>query len=432
MAITEATVKYVGTNGIMSQVPLVMLNKKTNPRNFNKIRSVRYVAPAFAYMMSLHVFYSDKAGSYIYKTTDADYATVIISDAQLAENIGCSERQAARVMNTLQQIFDLKYERLHEIHGARKVTITNRVIQFLKIFTLQEFYSYIEKYQIESKYMKAMGQLYDYRAWGVKPRWLSPQQRQARTRYINDHQDFFHQVHTNNVSDQQRINTVNSNRDQISEYNNKQLDRIIEEKQKGRLSSYWFKLLIRLEQLVTYAKKKLQDALKSKQETTTPIDNESNQGVTVAHASATQKAQRIPEEYDPAYIAKVFVNWNNMTRGTNIPNIGAVSQNDIHVIDTMVNSIGKETLLDNIWKVTALDSVSNGTYKMTFKRFMTNKTMEIFETNNITKDIDCPWLIDEFVNDTGLVVHDRIEITDIPTFNTTRDVITWWNNTVTK
>ena len=385
-------------------------------------------------MISLHVYFTDR-NDY----TNLDPTEIIVSDEQLADAIGCHPNTSTRVMNSLKDIFGLEYRRIHEQGGARIVKINERVIEFLKIYSYDEFFDYINKYDLgEKKIYKAIQQLYRYRAWGVKSKYLRPSQQKSRTTFMEKQKDFFHIASTNNMKDDTRIELVNGNKDKISKFNTKQLDRIIEEKKKGKLSHYWFTLLVKLYQKVTRAIAQLLRTKKIQETTaqnTSRIDNESKPGETVAHASATQQAQRIPEdpEVTPNDCIEILVEWNNMLGCSRIPNINDLNQNEINAINTQVKSIGKREVISNIRKVQGLNSVINGTFKMTFKKFMTDKTMEIISDSGVQEDIPADdWFQDYMDEQNGTISVKAMKHEDTPEFTSYTDAASWWNQQVTK
>lgn len=425
--VTEAYINYLNENNEVFGVPVKIIKAGLKPKNFNKLDHINYVANAFTYMISLHVFFSDQKGS-------NRELSVMISDEQLADNIGCSVSSAERAMKKLKQIFGLEYTRRHERGGVREITINNRVIDFLKIYTLEEFYEYKNKYNLHGKKLdKALQQLFRYRAWGVKPKYLAPSQRESLNKYLKKHQNFYHRAITNHITEYQRIDEVKANKDKISTLNIAQLDRIIEEKKQGKLSWYWNKILINLQQLVTKAIQRMKRVKKDQDNESTNeikslIESESIQGGSVAHDSATMKHQRLPEDQlKPSEYIEVLVEWNNMLSDRDIPNIEALDQNVINAIDKQVKSIGKAKLISNIRKVSGLKSVSNGSYKMTFSKFMTKKTLDLIDSSNIVEDISGPsWLADYELEHFGVVSVPRIGWEDIPTFNTITEASTWW------
>ena len=435
--VTEAYIGYTSTSNEIFKVPVSLLKKGIKPSNFNKMDYIRYVAPAFTYILSLHAYWTDVKTFKDFSKLDE--SQVIISDEQLAEAIGCHINTAGRIMKTLQTIFDLDFTRMHEQGGARIVRINHRVIEFLKIYSYDELYLFIEQYNLgEKKVSKAMQQLFRYRAWGVKPKWLKPSQQESRNQFIKKMKDFFHVASTNHRSNISRIDLIQSNKDKISCFNHKQLDRIIEENRKGKLSHYWFNLLVKLYQKVTMAIKQIQitkKAQETKSETPSRIDSESNPGETVAHASATHEAQRLPEDTDltPKDYLEVMVEWNNMLSSNDIPNIDALDSNVINAINTQVKSIGKRDLINCIKKVPGLSSVQSGKYKMTFNKFMTDKTIQIIMAANIKVDINSGDWFDTYMQErTGEVFVPRITLDNIPEFKTILVASSWWNQQTTK
>ncbi len=425
--ITEAYINYKSENNEIFGVPVKIIKPDLKPKNFNKLGYMHYVANAFTYMISLHTYWSDRNGAN--KGT-----SVIISNEQLADNIGCHVSTSDRVMKTLKEIFGLEYNRRHEKYGAREITINNRVIEFLKIYSLDEFYEYKIKYNLHGKKLdKALQQLFRYRAWTVKPKFLDPSQKVSLNSFLKKNQNFYHRAITDHVTDYQRIDVIKANKDKISALNITQLDRIIEEKKQGKLSQYWNKILINLQQLVTKAIQRIKRVKKDQDQESTNeikslIESESNQGGTVAHDSATKKQQRLPEDrLNPNEYIEVLVEWNNMLLDRDIPNIDTLDQNVINAIDKQVKSIGKSKLISCIRKISGLDSVSNGSYKMTFNNFMTKKTIDLIDGSNIIEDVQASSWFSEYMEEhLGVISVPYIDCKEVPTFNNITEASTWW------
>lgn len=430
--VTEAYIGYTSTSNEIVKVPISLLKKSIKPSNFNKMDYIHAVAPALTYILSLHAYWTDVKKFKDF--TKLDESQVIISDEQLAGAIGCHVNTAERAMKKLKIIFDLDFTRVHEQGGARIVRINSRVIEFLKIYSYEEFYMFIDKYNLEDKKVsKALQQLFRYRAWGVKPKYLKPSQQDARTSFMTRMKDFFHVASTNNKTNIQRIEFINSNKDKISSYNAIQLDRISEENKQGKLSHYWFTLLVRLYQKVTMAIKAIKLTKKQQEtdaQTNSRIDSESTPEESVAHVAATHEAQRLPSDavITPNDCIEVMIEWNNMLSSNDIPNIDALNQNVINAINTQVKSIGKKELINCIKKVPGMNSVQSGKYQMTFNKFMTDKTIGIITTLDIQIEEHQGSWFDAYIQErTGEIIVPRINQDNVPKFDTIVAAASWWN-----
>ena len=101
--VTEAYIGYTSKSNEIFKVPVSLLKKSIKPSNFNKMDYIRYVAPAFTYILSIHSYWSEVKR---YKDfTKMDESQVIISDEQLSEAIGCHVNTAGRVMKTLYKLY---------------------------------------------------------------------------------------------------------------------------------------------------------------------------------------------------------------------------------------------------------------------------------------------------------------------------------------
>jgi hypothetical protein len=425
----EAYVGYTTNEGSKFGVKLKVLHSKIkDPSNMNKLNHIHYVANAFSYMISLQVYLSDKFNRHIDR--------VIISDEQLAQYVGCHVNYSVEVINKLRSIFGLTVTRRKERGGAREIIINERVIEFLKVYSLEDLNNYIEKYDLDSiNEYKAIQQLYRYRVWGVKDTQLEDHEQHAKRSFLQSMKNFIHRVITNNRSEQARINLVVQHRELLSELNNSQIDRIISEITDGPLSVYWLTILIKLEQKVTLALRKdknRQDKdAESNRENTSLTNSESNVKETTAHASAIHKAQRKPEsEPTPGDIIEILGSWNNMTRGQDkIPHVKTINENTYNAICKRVKSYGKENILSNIKRVSGLDSVANGTYKMSLHNFLTDKTQTLINRLNLPESIEVDdWFTEYWAEHQGIDIIDRIYTESIPNFDSTTEAIEWWNS----
>jgi hypothetical protein len=423
----EAYVGYTNNSGIKHGIKLKVLHSKIkDPSNMNELDHVHYVANAFSYMISLQVYFSNLYNTHVDR--------VIISDEQLSEYIGCHVNYSVEVINKLKKIFNLTVQRRKERGGAREIIINDRVIEFLKVYSMEQLNTYIEKYNLDSaEEFRAIQQLYRYRVWGVKENQLEDHEVAAKKSFLKKMKDFIHRVITNNRSEQARINFIVNHRDLLSELNNGQLDRIIDEIQDGPLSIYWLKILIKLEQKITLTlrkdKKRQDKDAESNRNNTSLTNSESNVKETSAHASATRVSQRKPEsDSTPEDILEVLASWNNMTRGQDkIPHVTSINTKLYNAISKQVKSYGKATIISCINKVSGLTSVSDGTFQMNINKFLWDKTLELILGANIVEDIDPEWLIETWATNRNQAIIDRIDVESIPQLTTTEKAIEWWN-----
>lgn len=418
----ESYVGYLNNDNIKCGVKIKVLHSKLDPRNMNKLDHVRYVSNAFAYMLSLLAYWSDR--------NNRHESTVIISDEQLADNIGCHPKHSYKVINKLQEIFNLDIRRLPEKGGAREITINERVIEFLKIYNESDFYNFIDKYNLtDKKCFKALQQLYRYRAWGVKDTQLNVSELDSKQSFLKKFKNFFHRVITSNRSDYSRIDFIKANKQFLSSLNVSQLDRIIEEKKQGELSHYWSMILINLEQKVSANIKTLERKNnKQEQEPTSHVNRESNLGETEAHASATRVAQKDPEDnhITPGEVIDILIKFNNMILDQDIPEVTSLNQSVINSIDSTVKSIGKKEVISAINKVSILRHDTKYT-KMTFKRFMKPETIKMIHKMIDTEDIESPSWMAKRLQDMGYKVVQYIDPEATPELTNYDEVITYWN-----
>lgn len=433
MNVINESYVQVSSNNELLTIPISMIRKDINPKNFTKRNYNHYVAPAFNYMMNIFTWFTETKRLRDY--SKLNQSQVIVSDDQLSDAIGCHPATADRVMQKLRIIFDLEFAQIHGDAGARIVTINNRVTEFLSIFSKDELYLYIEKYNLRNKGVnKAIMQLYKYRAWQVRTSHLKPSQKEALIVHKKRMNNYFDEMYKNNVSDEARILFVRQHQDKISGKNKEQLERIIEENKQGKLSCYWHRLLVRIHQKITMAINVMK-LKKKNNDKKSHINSESNQGETVAHKAATYEAQRVPEdpELTLSDYAEIMITWNNMIGSNNIPNIQELNMKTIHAINKQVKSIGKDKLLSYIKKVPGLYKVKDGSWTMTIDSFLTDRTIGIFESNpNIQVEEEMTdWLTDYMSKEYGVISTPTIDLNSIPSLDTINELNAWWEKLTT-
>jgi hypothetical protein len=423
--LTEAYVGYIPTGSEDNEkcgVKITVLHPKLNPINFNKLNYVRYIANAFSYMISLQAYWSSYRNKHV--------ATIIISDEQLADNIGCHVKHSSKVLQQLKAIFNLEFKRLPEKGGAREITINNRVIEFMKIYDEQQLHLFIEKYELtDSSLLKAIQQLFKYRSWGVSDTSISDYQRETKKTFMKRYKNFYHRAITSFRSDHIRINKVKENKQLLSEKNLYQLERIQEEKKQGKLSWYWMLILVNLEQKVTKLLRKKEKTEGTSEETTKPqTTSESNERPTTAHTRATAAAVKDPEEDNtPGTIFDIMVAFNNMILQQEIPEVKVMSKNHINAISHAVKSIGKEKVLSAINKVPQLIYDDKYKNKITFERFMTIEQINWIHNKIKVEDIDTPEWMAEHLEGMDYDVVKYIDVKSIQEPSTMRECINTYN-----
>lgn len=421
----EAYIGYMNSDNIKCGVKIKVLHSKLDPQNFNKLDYIRYVSNAFSYMISLQAYWSNRYNRH--------EETIIVSDENLADAIGCHVKHSSKVLKQLQKIFKLDFKRLPERGGAREITINERVIEFMKVYNDNDLHEYMNKYEINDKNIfKAFQQLYRYRAWGVKDTQLSVDQVESKRTFLKKNKNFFHRAITNNRTDYQRLDYVRGNKDKLSSLNETQLERILEEKKQGKLSHYWNLILIKLEQKVSKLLRKATESNReSTDQTTTHVNQESKPGETEQHASATRQAQKVLEsdEVTPAVVMEIMVKYNNMILDQAIPEVTRLTSHHINLIDKTVKSIGKKEVLKALNKVSQLvyDSTKYET-KLTFKRFMNPEYIKWINTTIQMEDVAAPeWFAAHLTETTGVVTVPYIDIEETPELSSNDDVIKYWN-----
>jgi len=431
----RAPIKYIDHNGEIMKKIILPIRKKVTIHNSFKKKYFRGVVGTFNFAISRFMFFGiyDKDGNKRKFPMAQEY--IYLPGHHISDAVGLKETQPYNIIRTLERIFDIHVVRANEKAGANKFRLSERVIEFLNIYTLSKLNEFIIKYQIDKKDQYALRQLYKYRVVRLSDDNMTSEEKQDYSKFVKSksHRDFIHDISRNNESDQSRVEMIELNIELLSDRQIEQLQRIKQEIKNGvkRLVKRFHMKLVELQQFITISLKrnKHKEEEPSSEDSPSLTNSESNMKETAEHASATRVAQRKPsDEPSPGDIMQIAAAWNNVVRGVeHIPHIKKMDQKTYNAICSQVKSYGKETIISNIKKVTKLERVKDRKYKYNFGKFMTKKTQEIILSANITEDIDTPWLDDHIAGVMGTEIIDRIDVESIPTLDSMAAAISWWN-----
>lgn len=430
--IKKAPIQYIDANGEYKKLNIQAIKNVNIPNSFN-IPYVRGVVGLFNAMISRFMYFS-KYGANNYKRPFPKAQEYIYFPAhQISDMIDRCESQSYNIIRKLEIILDIHVVRAHEKAGANKFRLSERAIEFLNIYTLEKLDAFIIKYAIEPEDQYTLKQLYNYRVVRPTDANMDRETREEYSKFIKNrkHRNFLHFCSRNNESVETRLAQIEMNMDLLSEMQLLQIKRIKKEIKEGatKLANYLHWKLIDIQQFISLMLKRNKNPETSEEDSPSLTNSESNTKETAEHSAATRVAQKKPAELYPGDIMEVVATWNNVVRGhETIPHIQSMDHKTYNAICNQVKSYGKETILSSIRKVTGLDSVSNGKYKMTLNKFMTKKTIDIILTSNVKEDIQSDWLTDyeAKLHERSILAH--MDVETLPDFTSSDDAIKWFNN----
>lgn len=383
----EAYIGYIDHDGTPRGIKLATLKPGMKASNVYNLDYIHFIANALNFIMGRIMYFSDR--------NNKPVSEVIITDDMLAEYIGCHPNHSPRILKSLKNIFGLKYTRQHFKGGARTITINRTLIDFMGIFSDAELFSFIERNKIDPKQYRALQQMYRYRVFGIKPssNQLKPSQEKARREFVRRNNDFYHHVSTSNQNDYTRIDFIKNHSDKLSSLKKSQLKRITEEKKHGKLSSYFFRLLVRLEQFISNLLNREEKKDNETDSEPTPHINENQNGMSEAHESAIAQATLSRDDLN-----MIRDTWNDMcSDDPSVPEVTELTKEYIQFINDNVESNTIERVIQAINKVPNLEHNKKYKYRITFRRFIEDPEHTHWISNlDSSKQYEPDWIEDVF------------------------------------
>lgn len=399
--------------------------KNINSRNSYTVGYVHHVSRTFNFLLGRLVYFS--------QLYNKPVSEVIITGKDLAKNINCHKSHAAYVLNSLKEIFNLEFDRHGNFHGARTIRINKNIIDFLKVYSEEDLQAYIEYYNLH-EHAYTVRRLYERKIWEVPDSQLSRKQQKEKVEFMKDPDihNYHHETYTKHKGDNVRIKLVETNYNKLSSVEKAQIDRIKTEKRTGKLSYYLHKVLIKLEQKISFIIDQLKRTSNVQESTQSQVTNRNTEGTeTTAHKAATRAAVKNPEDPEPALvmsyqeIMQFFMLWNSMTHLEKMDQIKVITPDRIQSINNLVKSYGKENLFKALKRIRNLyHDVDKYQYKMNFNRFIQDETfISVLETTS--KDSR----LDQHDWETGIanIMLDNDVINSVPEFESKSAAIAWWN-----
>ena len=419
--LTSGYINYYLQDGSTAGIRVASF-KNIDPRNSYKLEHRRYVSAAINFIVGSFVYWSDRYNKPV--------ESIIMTDMNLAKNIGCSVDHANRLINQIEDLFTMNFTRAKYRGGARTVKLNKTFIDFIKIYTEQEYQAFIDAHNItEDKQLYALRQIYEYRIWGLTDSQLSPSGKAAKKEFIEEMKDHLHFVATSNKSDLARIELIQKHVHDLSELQQDQLSKIREASKLGKLVHYLHSVLIRLEQkilLKIFFDK--QDKELKEEQNHSRINGNQTPGENVAEASAKSAAQKIPEEDSDTMAPRdyvVFMSlWNEVASNMSVPRIEMLTEQRKQSIDRLVKIHSKGDLFKAVKNIKHLYHDSSQ-YKtvMKFDRFVKDETfLMLLESNSFDPRLgDRDWL--DGIND--IKRFNQIEHS-IPVFDNYDQAMSYW------
>lgn len=414
--LTNGYVNYLNLDGSYHGIKLATF-KGINITNAYKTDYNRYVANAINFVIARFIYFG--------KRKNQTQSSVIITDKELSKFIGCSRGHAHFVFEQLKTLFNLEYTRAKYRGGARTISLSLQLIDFMKSYTDEDFNDYIDRYNINESDIYALKQVHEYIMWNPTSSQLSLRQQNEKKEFMYDHNDYYHYVATSNMQPEARIKLINKHQDKLNEVQRNQLKAINEEMSPGKkLRIYLHRVLVKLEQKITsllFHEK--DDQQNTNEETHSNVERNTTPGETVAHESATHKAQRLPEEDSaPRTYIKLAVLWNYLAIDNAMPLLKAITRARKQSIDVAMRNYTEKEILQAVKRIKHLDHNTKYQYKMKFERFIQSETIQhLLELN--PKDHTGNEL--DFMNGiTNMTATNKL-ISEVPEFNTLKEANTW-------
>ena len=398
--------------------------KKIDPQNAYTLKHRRFISNAINFMIGSFVYWSDRYNK--------SQSTILMTDKNLAKNIGCSVDHAFRLMERIEELFTMDFTRAKWRGGSRTIKLNKTFIDFIKIYTEEEYQAFIDAHNItEDKKLYALRQIYEYRIWGLTDSQLSPGQKEAKKVFIDEMKDHLHFVATSNKSDLNRIELIQKHVHNLSELQQGQLKKIREATKLGKLVHYLHSVLIRLEQkilLQLYFDK--QDKEEITEDNNSRTNGNQTPGENVAAASATKAAQKKPEDNSDSFAPRdylVFMSlWNEVSLTKSVPRLEILTEQRKQSIDRLVKIHSKEDLFKAVKNIRHLyHDISTYKTVMTFDRFIQDEYfISTLESNSFDPRLEeRDWL--ENIND---IKRFNEVVQSVPEFATHEQAMTYWKS----
>ena len=257
--VKKSTLKYITSDGEYMKVNVQAIKGVNIPNSF-KIPYVRGTVGLFNAIISRMMYFTEFDSNNNKRTYPKAQEKIYFPAWQIAPMINRCESQSYNIIRSLERILDIHVSRAHEKHGANTFRLSQRVYEFLHIYTPGKLNEFIEKYQITSEDQYALKQLYNYRVVRPTDANLNANERQEFNSFIKSrrHRNFLHYCAQNNVTNESRVLEIELHLDLLSPKQKEQLARIKKYIAEGitKLGNYFHWKLVDLQQYISLMLKK--------------------------------------------------------------------------------------------------------------------------------------------------------------------------------
>lgn len=354
--IKKAPLMYVTSEGDYKKINVKAIKGVNIPNSFD-IPYVRGAVGLFNAIMSRMMYFAEYDKNKNKRLYPMAQELIYFPAHQISNMINRCESQSYNIIRSLERILDIHVSRAHEKAGANTFRLSQRVNEFLHIFTPGKLNKFIEKYQIASEDQYALRQLYNYRVVRPTDANLNKEERSEFNAFIKSrkHRNFLHFCSQNRVTPQARIIQIEANIDLLSDKQREQLTRIKTFLKEGitKLVNYFHWKLVDLQQFISLMLNKeriLGSDAKRDIDTSNSqiIDRNKTEGEQLKTDEVAAAEKKDPEAISFQDITRVATYWNIMANGRDIEVIKSLTDKKIQSIYNIVKSKGKDNVLQTI------------------------------------------------------------------------------------
>lgn len=354
--IKKAPLMYVSSDGDYKKINVEAIKDVNIPNSFD-IPYVRGAVGLFNVIISRMMYFSEYGANKQKRSYPKAQEFIYLPAHQISNMINRCESQSYNIIRSLERILDIYVSRAHEKAGANTFRLSQRVYEFLHIFTPGKLNDFINKYNIAPEDQYALKQLYNYRVVRPSDANMDRVEREEYHSFIRSrrHRNFVHFCAQNNVSIQSRVNEIELHINLLSERQLEQLNKIKSFLSEGikKLANYFHWKLLDIQQYITMMLKK-DKATKTEtnrnndSSDSQPIDrNQTEKEQQKTHEVAAQHLKD-PEDVPFQEITQIASYWNIMANGRDMEIMYTLSEKKIESIVRLVKSHGKEKILNAI------------------------------------------------------------------------------------
>jgi len=437
--IDSAPVAYVDLHGEIKKRTLVPINGVHIPNSFN-IPYVRGIVGLFNAMISRFMYYANYDEKHQERRYPKAQDHIYLPAHQISDMINRCESQCYNINDSLERIFDLDISRANEKFGANVFRLSERVDEFLFIFTPEQLEAFIQKYNISQIDQYALRQLYNYRVVRPSDKNMTREQKEDFHNFIKQrkHRNFTHFCSTNNKSIEARVIEIELHIDLLSQRQREQLNNIKQFLKEGitKLANYFHWKLLDIQQYISLMlkKDKVKASKSNQQEDNTPslgVNRNKTQGEMQKTHDVAATHLKDPEDAPHQVVVQIATYWNIMARDRDMEFLYSLTDKKIKSIETLVKYHGKEKVLNTIKNTGNI--ILNNTLK--FKDFIMNSNDPDSRFNKIHRRTNFDTRIevsDEVMirnkNYKFLLNHDAVSHDNIPTFKTAAEAKSWFKS----